>query len=165
MGLGLLARPAACPACIQSAVALQADTTVHQCFLRMVLLSMFSKAGGYKQHHRYVDDFELRWWDHCPEQVICAAKASLYAPDFSDVQQWCRQAYPTLDNPGTRPLDPCTIGKLCCCESAWILLTSKQLRLCRLVEAVQVLAGKMHLPRKKTQTLAAQETGQAQAQT
>ena len=54
---------------------------------------MFSAAGGYKAHHRYFDEFEQRWQGCSPEQVLCAARTSLYASNLDEVKCWCKEAY------------------------------------------------------------------------
>ena len=76
---------------------------------------MFDRAGGYKQHYQYFDEFEERWRGHDPEQMECAARASLYPPDFFQVRQWFGDLYPTLAH---ELWTPWLYGKLCCCSRA-----------------------------------------------
>ena len=76
---------------------------------------MFDEAGGYSRHHVYFNEFEARWKGHEPEQVECAARASLYVPDFYVVQQWFGDLYPALAH---ELWTPWVLGKLCCCSRA-----------------------------------------------
>ena len=46
--------------------------------MHMVLLCMFTTAGGYSRNNGYFDELERRWSGHSPEQVGNAARASLY---------------------------------------------------------------------------------------
>ena len=79
-------RPVACTACKDRAAELRQNPVVRDHFLRIILLAMFDEAGGYSRHHVYFNEFEAKWTDHDPEQVECAARASLYVPNFFMVQ-------------------------------------------------------------------------------
>ena len=109
------ARPTACSYCLLRATELQAATDVRRDFLHMVLLGMFDRAGGYKNHHRYLDDFERRWTGHDPQQVLEAACASRFTPDLAPLKKWCQHVYPELAH---HLWVPWHIGKLCCCPLA-----------------------------------------------
>ena len=102
-------------ACKDRAAELRQNPVVRDHFLRIILLAMFDEAGGYSRHHVYFNEFEAKWTDHDPEQVECAARASLYVPNFYMVQQWVGDLYPELAH---ALWTPWTHGKLCCCSRA-----------------------------------------------
>ena len=106
---GIPPRPLACPACTSTADTLQKDPGVQRQFLHMVLLSMFTAAGSYSSNHRYFDEFERRWDGCCPEQVLTAARASIYSSGLREVQDWCTECYPALAHYLWKPP---AIGKL-----------------------------------------------------
>ncbi|CAE7306460.1 hypothetical protein AK812_SmicGene42218 [Symbiodinium microadriaticum] len=81
----------------------------------MVLLSMFDKAGGYKHDYVYFNEFQQRWQQSDPQQIIYAAIASKYPPDFWPIKTWCAETYPALAHVLWKPP---TIRRLSCCESA-----------------------------------------------
>ena len=112
---GIPARPMACSVCTSAADSLRQDLQVRRQFLHMVLLSMFTAAGGYSKHHRYFDEFENKWSGCCPDQVLTAARASIYSSGLHEVQDWCTECHPALAH---YLWTPPTIGKLCCCAAA-----------------------------------------------
>ena len=81
----------------------------------MVLLAMFSAAGGYKHNHKYFDAFEAHWQNHSPEQLLLAARVSLYPPKLDDIKSWCRSDYPEL---AYFLWTPRTNGRYSCCPNA-----------------------------------------------
>ncbi|CAE7236597.1 unnamed protein product [Symbiodinium necroappetens] len=99
-------RPTACSYCLSRAKQLQAAADVRRDFLHMVLLGMYDRAGGYANHHRYLDEFEHRWTGHDPPQILAAASASLYAPDIVPIKTWCQHVYPELAHHLWVPREP-----------------------------------------------------------